>query len=202
MAWRCMGEWRYRSTYCSWPHKPLRYCSILLWLFKENTKIKTTQHLWWGDLAVRWIDIGRGNWSTRRKPAPVPLCPPQIPHYFTWDWNGSKDPTTGYRAGTYESCPRCSSSVLILSESRDRTVGRATGYRLDGRGIGVRIPAQARFFSSPSRPDRIWGPNTTSCPMGRGVKRPGRGVDHSPLYSAEIKNTWMYRSSSPCVFMT
>jgi hypothetical protein len=24
--------------------------------------------------------IGRGNRSTRRKPAPVPLCPSQIPH--------------------------------------------------------------------------------------------------------------------------
>jgi hypothetical protein len=24
--------------------------------------------------------IGRGNRSTRRKPAPAPLCPPQIPH--------------------------------------------------------------------------------------------------------------------------
>jgi hypothetical protein len=24
--------------------------------------------------------IGRGNQSTRRKPAPVPLCPPQTPH--------------------------------------------------------------------------------------------------------------------------
>jgi hypothetical protein len=24
--------------------------------------------------------IGRGNLSTRRKPAPVPLCPPQNPH--------------------------------------------------------------------------------------------------------------------------
>jgi hypothetical protein len=26
------------------------------------------------------MKIGRGNWSTWRKPAPVPLCPPQIPH--------------------------------------------------------------------------------------------------------------------------
>jgi hypothetical protein len=25
------------------------------------------------------IKIGRGNQSTRRKPAPAPLCPPQIP---------------------------------------------------------------------------------------------------------------------------
>jgi hypothetical protein len=29
------------------------------------------------------IKIGRGNRSTRRKPAPVPLCPPQIPHDLT-----------------------------------------------------------------------------------------------------------------------
>jgi hypothetical protein len=29
--------------------------------------------------------IGRGNRSTQRKPAPVPLCPPQIPHDLTWD---------------------------------------------------------------------------------------------------------------------
>jgi hypothetical protein len=26
--------------------------------------------------------IGRGTRSTRRKPAPVPLCPPQTPHDF------------------------------------------------------------------------------------------------------------------------
>jgi hypothetical protein len=26
---------------------------------------------------------GRGNWSTRRKPASVPLCTPQIPQYLT-----------------------------------------------------------------------------------------------------------------------
>jgi hypothetical protein len=34
---------------------------------------------------VRGMTIGRGNRSTRRKPAPVPLCPPQIPHELTWD---------------------------------------------------------------------------------------------------------------------
>jgi hypothetical protein len=28
--------------------------------------------------------IGRGNRSTWRKPAPVPLCSTQIPHYLTW----------------------------------------------------------------------------------------------------------------------
>jgi hypothetical protein len=30
--------------------------------------------------AVGGIITGRENWSTRGKPAPVPLCPPQIPH--------------------------------------------------------------------------------------------------------------------------
>jgi hypothetical protein len=34
-----------------------------------------------GDCGMK---IGRGNWSTRRKPAPAPLCPPQIPHDQTW----------------------------------------------------------------------------------------------------------------------
>jgi hypothetical protein len=29
--------------------------------------------------------IDRGNQSTRRKPAPVPICPPQNPHDLTWD---------------------------------------------------------------------------------------------------------------------
>jgi hypothetical protein len=27
--------------------------------------------------------IGRGNWSTRRRPAVVLLSPPQIPHYLS-----------------------------------------------------------------------------------------------------------------------
>jgi hypothetical protein len=34
--------------------------------------------------AVGGIRIGRGNRSTRRKPALVPLCPSQIPHDLTW----------------------------------------------------------------------------------------------------------------------
>jgi hypothetical protein len=28
------------------------------------------------------MNIGRGNLSTRRKPAPAPLCPPQISHFY------------------------------------------------------------------------------------------------------------------------
>jgi hypothetical protein len=42
--------------------------------------------------------------------------------------------------------------------SRDSVVGIATGYGLDYRGVGVRVPVGSRIFSSPSRPDRLWGP--------------------------------------------
>jgi hypothetical protein len=35
--------------------------------------------------AVSGMRTGKGNRSTRRKLAPVTLCPPQIPHDLTWD---------------------------------------------------------------------------------------------------------------------
>jgi hypothetical protein len=35
--------------------------------------------------AVSGMRTGGGNRSTQRKPAPVPLCPLQIPHDLTWD---------------------------------------------------------------------------------------------------------------------
>jgi hypothetical protein len=35
--------------------------------------------------AVGGMRIGKGNRSARRKPAPAPLFPPQIPHDLTWD---------------------------------------------------------------------------------------------------------------------
>jgi hypothetical protein len=31
-------------------------------------------------------------------------------------------------------------------------------YGLDGRGVRVRVPIQARILFSPRRPDRLWGP--------------------------------------------
>jgi hypothetical protein len=34
--------------------------------------------------AVGGMRIDRRNRSVRRRPAPVPLCPPQIPHDVTW----------------------------------------------------------------------------------------------------------------------
>jgi hypothetical protein len=37
-------------------------------------------------------------------------------------------------------------------------VGIATDYELEDRGLGVRVPMGSRIFTSPCRPDRLWGP--------------------------------------------
>jgi hypothetical protein len=41
---------------------------------------------------------------------------------------------------------------------RDIVVGIATGYGLDDQGLGVQVPVGVRIFSSPRRPDWLWGP--------------------------------------------
>jgi hypothetical protein len=46
---------------------------------------------------------------------------------------------------------------------RDSSVGIATAYGLDNQGVGVRVQEGSRIFSSPRRPDRLWGqPNLVS----------------------------------------
>jgi hypothetical protein len=40
----------------------------------------------------------------------------------------------------------------------DSAVDIVTGYGLDDGGVGVRVPVGSRIFSSPRRPDRLWGP--------------------------------------------
>jgi hypothetical protein len=83
--------------------------------------------------------------------------------------------------------------------------GIATGYGLDGRRVGVRVPVEVRFLFSlhvvqtgyGAQPPIQWVPGTLS----PGVKRPGREADHLPPTSAEVKNTWMYTSTPPYVFM-
>jgi hypothetical protein len=53
--------------------------------------------------AIGGMKVGRGNRKTRRKPAPAPLCPPQIPHDQTRartpDRRGGKPATNGLSYG-------------------------------------------------------------------------------------------------------
>jgi hypothetical protein len=63
--------------------------------------------------------------------------------------------------GKYWSWPNLGSIAIFPwrdLRSRDSVVGIATGYGLDDQGVRVRVPVGSRIFSSPSRPDRLWGP--------------------------------------------
>jgi hypothetical protein len=68
---------------------------------------------------------------------------------------------------------------------RNSAVGIATGYGLDNREVGVRVPVGSRIFTSPYRPDRLWGP-----PNRRLF--PGVEADHSPPASASQENMDLY----------
>jgi hypothetical protein len=78
----------------------------------------------------------------------------------------------------------------VKDRSRDSVVGIATGYWLDDRGVGVRVPVGSRIFSTSSRPALgstqppvQWVPGALS----PGIKQQGREADHSPPTSAEVK---------------
>jgi hypothetical protein len=95
--------------------------------------------------------------------------------------------------------PRCQDIKIGL---RENGVDIATGYGLNDRGVGVRVPVGAKIFSFPCRPDRFCGPpsllsNGYRGLFPRGVRRTGREADHSPKTSAEMKKTWIYTSTPP-----
>jgi hypothetical protein len=80
---------------------------------------------------------------------------------------------------------------------RDSSVGIATRYGLDGGGIeswwGSRFSAPVQ--TGPGAYPASYAVGTGSFP---GVKRPGRGVDHSPPSSVEVKEkVELYLYSTP-----
>jgi hypothetical protein len=98
------------------------------------------------------------------------------------------------------------SFTLPVWKSRDDSVGIALGCGLDDRVSGVRFPAEAENFSLHHRVQNGSGSHPTSYPMGTrgsfpGLKRPRREADHSPPYSAEVKNEWSYTSTPQYAFM-
>jgi hypothetical protein len=84
--------------------------------------------------------------------------------------------------------PLCCCKLIKLhstSEGRDSSVGIATRYGLDGRGIESRWGLD---FPHQSRP--VQGPislQTMGAGSSPGLMRPGRCVDYPPLSSTEVK---------------
>jgi hypothetical protein len=76
--------------------------------------------------------------------------------------------------------------IALSPLGRDSVVGIATRYGLDSPGIESRWDEIFR-----TRPNRPWGPPSPLYNVYRvsfpGVKRPGRGGDHPPLSTAEVK---------------
>jgi hypothetical protein len=86
---------------------------------------------------------------------------------------------------------------------RDSVVSIATRYGLDGPGSNS---SGGEIFRT--SPDRPWG-HPASYSMGTGsfprLKRPGRGVDHSPLSRTEVKERvelYLYSPSGPLLRWT
>jgi hypothetical protein len=50
------------------------------------------------------------------------------------------------------------SNIPAEHRSQDRVVGIATGYGLEDHEVAVRVPVGSRIFTSPYRPDWLWGP--------------------------------------------
>jgi hypothetical protein len=77
------------------------------------------------------------------------------------------------------------------------TVGIESRYGLDDRGVGVPVPVGSKTFTSPYRPDRLWGPTQPPIQwvpvvISLGVKRSGYEADHLPPAIAGVKKTWIY----------
>jgi hypothetical protein len=76
-------------------------------------------------------------------------------------------------------------SFILTVKNRCSSFGIATGYGLDHSGSGVRFLARAL---RPTQPPVQWVPGA----LFPGVKRPGRGANHSPSSRAGVKNAWSY----------
>jgi hypothetical protein len=100
---------------------------------------------------------------------------------------------------TFRQTLRTISFTTFTFKNKVSVVSIATVYELAVRGSN---PGGGEIFSTP--PDRPWGlinliDNGYQASFS-GVKRPGRGVDHPPQFSAEVKERvelYLYSHSGP-----
>jgi hypothetical protein len=83
--------------------------------------------------------------------------------------------------------------------NRNNVVDIATGYGMDDREVGVRVPVGVKdfLFSTSSRP--VLGPTQPSVQWVPGSLSPGvkREADHLPPASAKVKKMWIITSPPP-----
>ena len=90
------------------------------------------------------------------------------------------------RHNIFDIQPRICRRHTLNTGGRDSSVGIATCYGLDGPGIESRwrqaFPYPSRTVLGPTQPPVQWVPA-----LSRGVKRPGRGVDHPTHLAPRLK---------------
>jgi hypothetical protein len=125
----------------AWPLYNFLFC----WLFKDAVIIMQCRRVEW---VINWkarSAIPQLAWRGLGKPRKLPieiagvLLEVPTKHF--------PNISLGYYRQTY-----------LSGRSRDSSVDIATSYGLGDREIGVRVPIRARIFSSPRRPDQLWGP--------------------------------------------
>ena len=109
---------------------------------------------------------------------------------------------TEHKAPRYVVIP-LSYIYYVCFVGRDSSVGIATSYELDGPGIES---WWGEIFRT--RPDQPWGTPSLVSNGHRvsfpGIKRPGRGFNHPPPSSAEVKekvDLYLYSPSGPPVWL-
>jgi hypothetical protein len=95
----------------------------------------------------------------------------------------------------------CIENYQIINNTKYREDHRlATGWTAEGSEFESRrgktfLLSSSRPVLRPIQPPIQWVPGA----LPPGVKMTGREAHHSPPTSAEIKNTWIYTSTSPYV---
>jgi hypothetical protein len=97
--------------------------------------------------------------------------------YWTYTSNPSQTHRSDSLTCTYTSINHNVIYIIYsfsqLITSWDSTVDITTGYGLDGRGVGVRVPVGERFFPFPRRPDQFWSPPSLLSNVCAGGSFPG-----------------------------
>jgi hypothetical protein len=104
--------------------------------------------------------------------------------------------STGTRTGDLLACTTVAQPIT-LPRSLDSSVGTATGYGMDDRGVGVRVPEGSLLHVVQTGS----GVHPTSYSMGIGSSFPGGETNHSPPTSAEVETMWIYTSTPPYAFV-
>jgi hypothetical protein len=75
-------------------------------------------------------------------------------------------------------------------DGQDSTVGIVTGYGLDNRGVGVRIPGRVKNFLLTTQSRLALGLAQPPIKLYQGVKWQECQAVHSPSTSAKFKKMW------------